>query len=44
MKVKELLLGSVQPLAEIAAPCGFADQSHFVRVFSRIARSSRGMW
>jgi AraC family transcriptional regulator len=43
-KAKEMLLGSGLPLAEIALTCGFTDQSHFTRVFSRIARSSPGAW
>ena len=45
MKVaKELLLSSQQNLAEIGARCGFADQSHFTRVFSRWAGMSPGAW
>jgi AraC family transcriptional regulator len=43
-KAKEMLLSSARPLAEIAVACGFADQSHFTRVFSQIARSSPGLW
>ena len=37
-----LLLHRDWPLAEIAAECGFADQSHFTRVFRRIARTTPG--
>jgi AraC family transcriptional regulator len=43
-QARELLRNSEQPLAEIALICGFADQSHFTRVFSRIAGASPGSW
>jgi transcriptional regulator GlxA family with amidase domain len=43
-KAKEMLLGTALSLAEIAVLCGFADQSHFTRVFSRITKSSPGVW
>ena len=36
----ELLKNPEWPLAEIAAECGFADQSHFTRVFRRIAATT----
>ncbi|MNE90880.1 transcriptional activator FtrA [compost metagenome] len=32
------------PIAEIALACGFADQSHFTRVFSEIVGEAPGMW
>ena len=32
------------PLADIALRCGFADQSHFTRVFSREVGMSPGQW
>jgi AraC family transcriptional regulator len=32
------------PLAEIALACGFADQSHFTRVFTRRVGVSPGAW
>ena len=41
---KRLLAASALPLAEIAAICGFADQSHFTRVFSRLVGSGPGAW
>lgn len=31
-------------LVDIAAECGFADQSHFTNVFSRFRRQSPGAW
>jgi len=41
---KQLLLTSTLPLAKIAATCGFADQSHFTRVFSQIVGTGPGVW
>jgi AraC family transcriptional regulator len=39
------LLGTTSlPIAEIAIECGFADQSHFTRVFTQLAGSSPGNW
>lgn len=38
------LLATELSLAEIALDCGFADQSHFTRVFSRIAGNTPGSW
>jgi AraC-like DNA-binding protein len=32
------------PLCEIAIQCGFADQSHFTRVFSAKTGSAPGRW
>ena len=43
-RAKELLTDAGLPLAEIALECGFSDQSHFTRVFSRIAGTSPGTW
>ena len=43
-RAKALLsLGSLE-LAEIAEACGFADQSHFTRVFSRCEGVTPGRW
>jgi transcriptional regulator GlxA family with amidase domain len=39
-----LLTNSAAPLAEIAGMCGFADQSHFSRVFARMMGTSPGAW
>lgn len=33
-----------RPLADIALSCGFADQSHFTRTFSRITGMTPGAW
>lgn len=35
-KARDLLVSSPLPIAEIAMACGFADQSHFTRAFSRV--------
>jgi len=34
-RARKLLLGTDLPIAEIAAACGFADQSHLSKVFAR---------
>jgi AraC family transcriptional regulator len=41
---KELLLQSELSLAEIALRCGFADQSHFNKVFHGFVGASPGAW
>ena len=43
-KAKQLLTDTTLSLAEIAMACGFADQSHFTRVFSRTTHTSPGAW
>ena len=43
-KARALLLSSVLSLSEIAATCGFADQSHFTRVFSAEFGVTPGLW
>ncbi|WP_209854627.1 helix-turn-helix domain-containing protein [Rhizobium herbae] len=43
-RARELLRASNAPLAEIAIACGFADQSHFTRVFSNIVGLTPGNW
>jgi AraC family transcriptional regulator len=43
-KAKQLLVGTTLPLAQIAQMTGFADQSHFTRVFAQLAHSSPGQW
>jgi len=41
---KRLLAESLTPLVEVAGLCGFADQSHFSRVFAERVGSSPGAW
>lgn len=41
---RALLLRAGASLADIASACGFADQSHFTRVFSRHAGMPPGTW
>jgi AraC family transcriptional regulator len=43
-RAKELLLDDTVSLAEVALDCGFSDQSHFTRVFSRTVGTSPGTW
>jgi AraC-like DNA-binding protein len=40
----ELLLAGTLPLAEIALVTGFAEQSHFNRVFKSVTGSSPAVW
>jgi len=43
-RAQELLRGSLTPIADIAAVCGFADQSHFTRVFTAVAGTTPWRW
>jgi AraC family transcriptional regulator len=43
-RAKELLFGSRLSLAQIAYDCGFADQSHFNRVFTGAIGITPGAW
>ncbi|WP_426126083.1 helix-turn-helix domain-containing protein [Pararhizobium sp. PWRC1-1] len=43
-RARELLRTSNAPLADVAIACGFADQSHFTRVFSTIVGTTPGHW
>ena len=43
-RAMELLSGGDEPIAQIAVACGFADQAHFSRVFSRRAGLPPGAW
>jgi AraC-like DNA-binding protein len=43
-KAKDFMMTSQLSLADIAARCGFADQSAFSRSFKRIQGVSPGMW
>ncbi|MFL6602509.1 MAG: helix-turn-helix domain-containing protein [Steroidobacteraceae bacterium] len=41
---KGLLANRQLSLSEVALACGFADQSHFTRVFSRVVGAPPGVW
>lgn len=43
-RAMELLSKGDDPIAQIALACGFADQAHFSRVFSRRAGLPPGAW
>ncbi len=43
-RARELLRASNAPLADVAIACGFADQSHFTRVFSTVVGMTPGNW
>jgi AraC family transcriptional regulator len=39
-----LLRSTQRPLADIALACGFGDQSHLTRMFSRVVGTPPGSW
>jgi AraC family transcriptional regulator len=43
-RARELLRSPALSLSDVAASCGFADQSHFTRTFSRASGVSPGAW
>lgn len=43
-RAKDLLLNSVLSIEEIAHHCGFADRSHFTRVFLKAIGNAPGAW
>ena len=43
-KAHELLCKGKLSLAQIASACGFADQSHFTKVYARLRGISPGVW
>jgi AraC-like DNA-binding protein len=43
-RAKQLLLNTKEPLCQIALASGFADQSHFTRVFSKQIKASPAAW
>jgi AraC-like DNA-binding protein len=43
-RAQEMMIMTDQPLCEIALCCGFADQSHFTRVYRRRIGSNPGSW
>jgi AraC-like DNA-binding protein len=44
LRAKSLLRDPMRPLSDIATACGFADQSHFTRVFTSLVGASPGAW
>jgi AraC family transcriptional regulator len=43
-RARQLLLDPGLRLDEVAMSCGFADQSHFTRVFGEVEKMSPGVW
>jgi AraC family transcriptional regulator len=43
-RAQQLMLRSNEPLAKIALACGFADQSHYCRVFRDVVGLSPNAW
>jgi AraC-like DNA-binding protein len=43
-RAETLLMTTRKPLRDIAIACGFADHSHFTRVFSRMVGTTPGDW
>ena len=43
-KAKRVLRDPRVAIADVAIACGFSDQSHFTRVFTRWVGSSPGQW
>lgn len=41
---KYLLMSTTQPIADVAAQCGYTEQCHFTRIFSREVGMSPGAW
>jgi AraC-like DNA-binding protein len=43
-RAKSMLSNAAPTLSEVAIACGFADQSHFTRTFTREVGISPGAW
>jgi AraC-like DNA-binding protein len=43
-RAKDLMRATNNPLAEVALACGFSDQSHFTRVFSKVVGTTPSEW
>lgn len=43
-RAKWLLINTDQSLTEVASTCGFSDQSHFTRTFTRWVGMAPGVW
>jgi AraC family transcriptional regulator len=44
LRAQELMLSTREPLSELALSCGFADQSHFTRLFVRLVGETPNNW
>jgi AraC-like DNA-binding protein len=43
-RARQLMLGTAEPLSQIALACGLYDQAHFTRVFRRVVGISPNVW
>lgn len=43
-RARDLIVGTRLPLADVAIICGFSDQSHMTRTFTRLTGSAPGLW
>lgn len=43
-RARDLLVQTRMPIADVAAACGFSDQSHMTRVFTRLSGTTPGAW
>ena len=39
-----IMLNTREPLSQVALACGMCDQSHFIRVFTRVVGVTPGLW
>lgn len=44
LRAQDLMLSTSEPLSELALSCGFADQSHFTRLFVRMVGETPNNW
>jgi AraC-like DNA-binding protein len=44
LRAQDLMLSTSEPLSELALSCGFADQSHFTRLFVRLVGETPNNW
>jgi AraC-like DNA-binding protein len=44
LRAQDLMLSTDEPLSELALSCGFADQSHFTRLFVRLVGETPNNW
>ncbi|MFG1344417.1 AraC family transcriptional regulator [Xanthobacter autotrophicus DSM 431] len=43
-RARDLLVNTRMPLADVAISCGFSDQSHMTRTFTRLTGAAPGAW